>query len=118
MSRDEAISITAAEWAEACYHASENWTVDPHQHIDALIQAGDAAIAALRAPEGAAVAAAQCAVCMATYAQGGQRAGSHFSLSISGRLVCKRCVSAGRDARIADDAAALASPVGGTVEDK
>ena len=36
------------EWDEAVYNARENWTVDPHQHIERLIRVGDALLAALR----------------------------------------------------------------------
>ena len=44
-----------------------------------------------------------CAVCLATYTNTGQQAGTAFVLSIAGRLVCKRCVEAGRDARRATE---------------
>lgn len=39
-----------AEWDEACYLAREDYTKDPHAHIEALITAGDAVLAALSAP--------------------------------------------------------------------
>lgn len=37
MTRDELL----AEWADAAFNAQENWTVDPHIHIERLTQAGD-----------------------------------------------------------------------------
>jgi hypothetical protein len=45
MTRDEMI----AEWGDAAYNARENYTVDPHEHIERLITLGDA-LAALSTP--------------------------------------------------------------------
>jgi hypothetical protein len=44
----EGLDVAWAEWHEAVFCAREDWTKDPHQHIERLIRAGDAAIAALR----------------------------------------------------------------------
>jgi hypothetical protein len=38
-----------AEWGDAAYNARENYTVDPHEHIERLITLGDA-LAALSTP--------------------------------------------------------------------
>lgn len=43
-------AMLRAEWDEACYLAREDYTKDPHAHIEALITAGDAVLAALSAP--------------------------------------------------------------------
>jgi hypothetical protein len=45
MTRDELL----AEWGDVVYNAQENYTVDPHEHIERLIAAGDQ-LAALSTP--------------------------------------------------------------------
>lgn len=63
--RTEALS----EWANAAFEARENHTRDPHEHIERLITAGDAAIAALSAPPPADPRQAQIAVLEAVEAE-------------------------------------------------
>jgi hypothetical protein len=48
----EATDILLAEWGDACYNAQENYTIDPHAHIERLVVLGDrlAALAAAPAP--------------------------------------------------------------------
>lgn len=44
----EALAALDAEWAAAVYEAREDWTTDPHAHIERLIAAGDALLDALQ----------------------------------------------------------------------
>ena len=37
----EETQALVAEWGEAVYLAREDYTVDPHQHIERLVQRGD-----------------------------------------------------------------------------
>lgn len=50
MTRDEMRAAALSDWANTAFEARENWTRDPHEHIERLVTAGDAAIAALSAP--------------------------------------------------------------------
>lgn len=66
----EALAVLRAGWAEACYSAQNNYTIDPHQHIERLIQAGDALLASL-SPEAAPVPAEMPQIEVGDWVQGG-----------------------------------------------